>query len=277
MVRFMTDLGFIGLGLLGLPMAHNLLAAGHSLRVFNRTAAKADSLVALGATRVDSPLDVGVPNGIVVTALWDGSVVQQVVTHEFLERLQGGLHISTSTILPETSRELASLHAAHRVGFVEAPIFGRPEAAAARQLWVPYAGAAADKARAKPILEAMGAQRLFDLGEAFGAALATKLAGNMMIVSAVRSFSEALQMALHAGADPTLVANMLTTSLFNAPIYQGYSQRLLEGYAQSGTIGTGFVSKIPEKDLGLFVETAGSAAPDTSPIAKLLRTLVSSS
>ncbi|MEI9942418.1 MAG: NAD(P)-binding domain-containing protein [Pseudomonadota bacterium] len=207
-----------------------------------------------------------------MTALWDGEVVQQIITSELLELLRGGLHISTSTILPDTSRKLAALHAAHGVGFVEAPILGRPEAVAAKQLWVPYAGAATDKARAKPVLEAMGAQGLFDLGEAFGAALATKLAGNMMIVSAVRSFSEALQMAQHAGADPKLVANMLTSSLFDAPLYQGYRQRLLEGYAQTGTIGTGFVSKIPEKDLGLFVETA---APSATPIGELLRTLVS--
>lgn len=272
MVRFMTNLGFIGLGLLGLPMAHNLVAAGYTLRVYNRTAAKADPLVARGATRVDRPVDVLAPQGIVVTALWDGAVVQQLITSELLERFRGGLHISTSTILPETSRELAALHAAHGVGFVEAPIFGRPEAAAEKKLWVPYAGAATDKARAKPVLEAMGAQGLFDLGEAFGAAVATKLAGNMMLFAAMRSFSEALQMAQQAGADPQLVANMLTSSLFDAPLYHGYRQRLLEGYAQSGKIGTGFVSKIPEKDLGLFVETA---APRATPIGELLRTLVS--
>jgi 3-hydroxyisobutyrate dehydrogenase-like beta-hydroxyacid dehydrogenase len=269
---FTMKIGYIGLGLLGLPMAQNLVDAGHVLRVYNRTAAKADPLIAKGATRVDQPADVVVPGGIVVTSLWDGPVVQRLVTPELLERLRGGLHISTSTILPETSRLLAVLHAAHGVGYVEAPIFGRPEAAVAKQLWVPYAGAAADKARAKPVLEAMGAQGLFDLGDMFGTALATKLAGNMMIVSAVRSFAEALQMAQHAGADPKLVAAMLTSSLFSAPIYQGYGQRLVEEHAKSGTIGTGFSgSKIPEKDLGLFVETA---APSASSVATLLRTLV---
>jgi len=256
--------GFIGLGLLGLPMATNLIDAGYALTVHNRTASKAAPLVGRGAVLAGHPMEVARPGGVVVTALWDDAAVQSIATPNWLARLTGGLHISTATMLPETSRQLAARHAAAGVGFVEAPIFGRPEAAAARRLAVPYAGAAHDKRRAAPVLKAMGAAELFDLGEAFGAALATKLAGNFMIISAVRTFGEALQMASRAGADPKRVVDMLTSTLFAAPIYQSYGQRLLSG-------GTGFVSKIPEKDLGLFVETAG---PLPIPIASLLQTLV---
>jgi len=256
--------GFIGLGLLGLPMATNLVDAGYALTVYNRTASKAAPLVARGAVLAPHSIEVARPGGVVVTALWDDAAVEGVATPDWLARLAGGLHISTATILPETSRRLAARHAAAGVGFVEAPIFGRPEAAAAKQLVVPYAGAARDKRRAEPVLKALGAAELFDLGEAFGAALATKLAGNFMIISAVRTFGEALQMASRAGADPKRVVDMLTSTLFAAPIYQSYGQRLLSG-------GTGFVSRIPEKDLDLFLETAGVLP---TPIATLLRTLV---
>ena len=140
-------LGFIGLGLLGLPMATNLVAAGYQLSVYNRTAAKADPLVARGAKLAANALDAAQP--IVVTSLWDGPVVESLITPEFLDRMTGGLHISTTTMLPATSKQLAELHAKHGVGFVEAPVFGRPEAAAAKQLAIPYAGSARDKDRAK--------------------------------------------------------------------------------------------------------------------------------
>jgi 3-hydroxyisobutyrate dehydrogenase-like beta-hydroxyacid dehydrogenase len=255
------ELGFIGLGLLGLPMASNLVDAGYQLTVYNRTAEKADPLVGRGAKLAANPIDAAQP--IVVTSLWDGAVVESLITPEFLDRMTGGLHISTTTMLPATSKQLAALHAKHGVGFVEAPIFGRPEAAAAKQLAIPYAGSTQHKQRAKPILAALGAPHIFDLGEEFGAALATKLAGNFMIVSAARTFAEALEMAKHAGADPKLVVDMLTSTLFAAPIYKSYGARLVEGQPA-------FVSKIPAKDLGLFVATAEGP----TPIADLFRSLV---
>jgi 3-hydroxyisobutyrate dehydrogenase-like beta-hydroxyacid dehydrogenase len=253
-------------------MATNVVDAGYAVTVFNRTASKAAPVVARGATLAGAAVDVAKPGGIVVTSLWDGASVESVVTRELLERLTGGLHVSTTTMLPATSKQLADRHAEHGVAFVEAPVFGRPEAAAAKQLAVPFAGAARDKERARPVLAALGAEHVFDLGESFGAALATKLAGNFMIISAVRTFAEAMEMAIRAGADPARVVDMLTTTLFAAPIYKSYGQRLLASLAQTGTVGTGFVSRIPDKDLGLFVETAGSL--DT-PIAHLFRTLVS--
>jgi 3-hydroxyisobutyrate dehydrogenase-like beta-hydroxyacid dehydrogenase len=264
--------GWIGLGALGLPMATNVVDAGYAVTVFNRTASKAAPVVARGATLVGAAPDVAKPGGIVVTSLWDGASVESVVTSELLERLKGGLHVSTTTMLPATAKQLADRHAEHGVAFVEAPVFGRPEAAAAKQLAVPFAGSARDKERARSVLAALGAAHVFDLGESFGAALATKLAGNFMIISAVRTFAEALEMAVRAGADPARVVDMLTTTLFAAPIYKSYGQRLLATLAQTGAAGTGFDSRIPEKDLGLVIETAG---PLDTPIADLLRTLVS--
>lgn len=259
------SIGFIGLGLLGMPMANNLADAGYSLVVHNRTASKADAFVARGAQRAARPADAVISGGVVVTALWDGAALESVVTSEgFLDRLgPGGLHISTSTVLPETSKRLAALHHEHGCAFVEAPIFGRPEAAVARQLLIPVAGPAADTARARPVLEAMGAQRIFDFGEAFGAALVVKLVGNFMIISAARSMTEGLAMAEKAGVDPRPIVEMLTTTLFAAPIFQSYGKRIVDGTASLGA------SKIPEKDLGLFEQTAAPVGSPT-PIASLL-------
>src|SRR5204863_9674765 len=142
-LRNMSEtIGFIGLGHLGLPMATNLLHAGYALRVYNRTASKAESLVAQGAHLATRPADAVTSGGIVVTLVWDGAALESVVTSDgFLDHLgPGGIHLSMSTVLPETAKKLAAIHAQHGSVYVEAPIFGRPEAAVAKQLWIPVAG-----------------------------------------------------------------------------------------------------------------------------------------
>jgi len=156
-------IGFIGLGHLGLPMATNLLHAGYALRVYNRTASKAESLVAQGAQLVQRPADVVTTGGIVATIVWDDTALESVVTSEgFLEHLgPGGIHLSMSTVLPETAKKLAAIHAQRGCSYVEATIFGRPEAAFAHQLWIPLAGPELAKERVRPLLQAMGGQGVF--------------------------------------------------------------------------------------------------------------------
>jgi 3-hydroxyisobutyrate dehydrogenase-like beta-hydroxyacid dehydrogenase len=261
--------GFLGLGLLGMPMATHLVDAGHSLRVYNRTVSKAEPLVAKGAHLAASPADAATRAGIVVSVLWDDAALESVVTSEgFLEALgRGGLHVSMSTVSPETARRMAALH--ERVGstYLEAPIFGRPEAAVAKKLWIPVAGPQAAKDRARPLLETMGAQGIFDFGEAVGSAVTVKLAGNFLIISAARSMVEAFSMAEKAGVDPEALAHMLTTTLFTAPIYQSYGKMIVEKTTpvmQSG---------IPLKDIGLFkhaAEQVGAPAPISSRLQEML-------
>ena len=260
-----ATIGFIGLGQLGLPIATNLFQAGYPLLVHNRTASKADPLVALGAKSVSRAVD-AVPNGgIVVTLLWDDASVESVVTSEgFLARLEpGGVHVSMSTVSPRASKKLAALHARHGSLFVEAPVFGRPEAAAAKKLWIPLAGPRAAKERIRPLLQAMGAQGIFECGEEVGTATTVKLAGNFLIVSAVRSLLEAVTLAEQNGCDPRAVVDMLTQTLFPAPIYQSYGKMIAE---KTLTLGQ---SKIPLKDLGLLTATAQQVAVPT-PLADFL-------
>ncbi|TPW27781.1 NAD(P)-dependent oxidoreductase [Pararhizobium mangrovi] len=266
----MTErIGFIGLGSLGLPMARNLMAAGYPLTVYNRTASKAAPLTAKGAMQAERPVDAVTPGGIVVSVLWDADAVDNVVDQNgFLDRLgPGGVHIAMCTGSPEAAKTLAARHAEKGCTYVEAPIFGRPEAAEAKALWIPFAGPAEAKERARPILTALGAQGVFDFGEEIGTATIVKLVGNFLIVSASNSLREAVTMARNSGVDAPAVIDMLTQTLFPAPIYQSYGKRLAEGGAAFGQ------SDIPAKDVGLFKDAAGKAKTQT-PIAEMLLDLL---
>ena len=262
-------IGFIGLGHLGLPMATNLLNAGYALSIYNRTASKAESLVAQGAQVVSRPADAVTTRGIVASIVWDDVALENIVMSDgFLEQLgQGGIHVSMSTVLPETSKKLATLHARYGSIYIDAPIFGRPEAAIAHQLWIPFAGPQQAKERVRPLLQAMGGQGIFDFGEEVGAANIVKLVGNFLISSAGYSMKEALLMAKNNGVDPKAVADMLTQTLFSAPIYQSYGKRIAEQTTPFSQ------NAIPLKDVGLFKKTAQQVESPT-PVANLVHDLL---
>lgn len=263
-------IGFIGLGNLGLPVAANLQDAGYGLQVYNRTASKAKPLVTKGAQQVTQPADAVTTGGIVVTLLWDGAALENIVSSPgFLENLgPNGIHIAMGTVLPEAAKKLAAMHEQYGSTYVEAPIFGRPEAATAQKLWIPYTGAQQAKERIQPILKAMGGQGLFDFGEEVGAATIVKLVGNFLIVSAGYSMREALSMAEKNGVDPQAVVNMLTQTLFPAPIYQNYGKMIAEKTEPFGE------SEIPLKDVDLLKKTAQQVESPT-PLSNFLHDLLS--
>jgi len=249
----MTDsIGFLGLGNLGRPIVTNLMDCGYRVSIYNRDARKVDSFVARGATRASRPADAVPLGGVVVSLLWDDASVESVVRSEdFLTRLgQGGVHVSMTTLSPSGSRSLMALHAKHGSTMVEAPIFGRPEAAAAKKLWIVTAGQTAAKERVRAILEGAGAQGIFDFGEEAGAALTVKLIGNMLIISAVASMTEGLALARNMNVDSQSVVDMLTTTLFPAPIYKSYGSLIAQG---KQSVGDGLIAA---KDVGLFKATA---------------------
>ncbi|HEY9615331.1 MAG TPA: NAD(P)-dependent oxidoreductase, partial [Microcoleaceae cyanobacterium] len=164
----MSDtVGFIGLGNMGLPMAKNLLAGGYQLKVYNRTREKADSLAAENAQIVNHPNEAIEPGGIVITMLANDAALEAVVCSDngILASLgNDGIHLSMSTVSPTTAHKLAELHTQHGSHYVAAPVFGRPDAAAARKLWIALSGQLAVKERVKPILDQLG-QGIFDFGE----------------------------------------------------------------------------------------------------------------
>jgi 3-hydroxyisobutyrate dehydrogenase-like beta-hydroxyacid dehydrogenase len=146
-------IGFIGTGQLGIPMAINLLNAGYALRVYNRTASKAEPLVAQGAYLAARPAEAVMPGGIVITIMWDDAALESIVMSDgFLEQLgPGGVHVAMNTGLPETAKKLAAIHAQYNCAYVDAPIFGGSAAAAAHQLWIPLAGPQRAKERVRPL------------------------------------------------------------------------------------------------------------------------------
>jgi 3-hydroxyisobutyrate dehydrogenase-like beta-hydroxyacid dehydrogenase len=261
-------IGFVGLGAMGLPMATNLLAAGYHLTVYNRTASKAEPLIAKGAHRAERAGDVAHPGGIVVSMLADDASVKALVTGEdaLAERIApDGIHVSMSTVSPATTRELAAYHATRGSVMVAAPVFGRPIQAQAKQLRVCVSGPAGAKAKVRPIIEAMG-QEVFDFGDNPGAANVVKLAGNFMIAAALEAMGEAVAMMRKSGVDPAAALEMLTKTIFAAPVYQGYGPVIAHGVFTPA----GFRLPLGLKDIDLVLQTAGAASAPM-PTASLLR------
>jgi 3-hydroxyisobutyrate dehydrogenase-like beta-hydroxyacid dehydrogenase len=262
------NIGFIGLGAMGEPMAANLLAAGHKVAVYNRTPSKAANLKSKGAVVAANPADVAMPGGIVFTMLSDDRALNTLCDAQpsFVERLgKGGLHVSLSTIAPATSTRLAEEHRKHGVAYVGAPVFGRPEAAAAAKLWICVSGPAAARERIRPLLATMG-QRTFDFGEDPAAANVVKLCGNFMIASALEAMAEAFALAEKNGVDPASVADMLGATLFACPIYQNYGKLILA----NGFEDAKFRLVLGLKDVNLALDTA-AASEMPMPLASMMR------
>lgn len=263
----MKTIGFIGLGRMGAAMAANLLKAGYRLRVYNRTPQKMEPLVAQGAIAVSHPFEVAEPGGIVITMLTNDAALDEVVlgAQGLQDRLgKDGVHLSMSTISPQTSRRLAEHHRRHGGYYVAAPVFGRPDAAAAARLWIVLSGPAEAKRRVQPVLQAMG-QGLFDFGEDPGAANIVKLAGNMLIGAAIEAMGEAYTLAEKNGVSRETIHEMISSTLFACPVYQNYGRMI----AQQTYEPVGATASLIRKDMELVLQTAwASLVP--MPVADLV-------
>jgi 3-hydroxyisobutyrate dehydrogenase-like beta-hydroxyacid dehydrogenase len=260
-------IGFIGLGNMGLPMAANLLKAGYSLRVYNRNAAKGAPLVQRGALQVARPCETAAAGGIVITMLSDDPALEEVALggDELARNLgRGGVHVSMSTVSPALSRRVAEHHRRHGVSYIGAPVFGRPEAAAARKLWICMSGEQAAKERIRPVLQALG-QGIFDLGEDPGGAHVVKLAGNFMLAAAVEAMAEAMTLAAKNGIEPARIVEVMGQTLFACPVYQNYGRALVSRQYEP----PGFRLVLGLKDVDLVLKTAAEAKMPM-PLASLL-------
>jgi 3-hydroxyisobutyrate dehydrogenase-like beta-hydroxyacid dehydrogenase len=259
-------IGFIGLGGMGSAMARNLLKDGYALTVYNRTRSKAENLATQGAHVANSPSEAVSPGGIAVTMVANDSALEEIVTSpSFLERLEpNGIHLSMSTVAPETSRHLAKLHADHRSAYVAAPVFGRPEAAANRQLWICVSGPRAAKERVQPVLKVLG-QGTFDFGDDPGAANIVKLCGNFMIASAMEAMAEAFTLAEKSGLSRSALYDMFTHTNFAATIYRNYGKLIAEKHHTP----VGFRQRLGLKDINLIRDAAEQVAMPM-PLASLM-------
>jgi 3-hydroxyisobutyrate dehydrogenase-like beta-hydroxyacid dehydrogenase len=255
------SIGFIGLGNMGLPIARNLARAGYRLRVYNRTASKAQPLLEFdGVSVVQAPVEVASSGGIVLSMLADDHAVEQATAGLADALGASGLHVSLSTIAPATSTLLAT----QGCGYVAAPVFGRPDRAESAQLIVLSAGAAGDRERARPLLEVIGSA-VFELGEDPASANAIKLAGNFLLMSAMEAMAEAFAFAEKHGVSRTRAAEVLTTTPLMANGYEGYGAAIAGGKFSP----PGFRLHLGRKDTRLLLEAA-SALDVPMPIASLI-------
>ncbi len=248
------QIGFIGLGAMGGAMAANLLAAGHAVRVFNRTAARAEPLRHAGAAVAATPADAARDADAVFTMVSDDAALLAVTLGDagLLAALRpGAVHVSMSTIGVATARELAERHRAAGRGFVSATVFGRPDAAAQRKLFVMAAGADADVEPVRPLLEALG-QAVRIVGSDPAHANLVKLIGNFMLTVVVETLGEACAASARSGLDPAHMVELLTGSIFGAPPYRAYGPAI----AAQRFEPPGFALTLAQKDNRLMLEAA---------------------
>jgi 3-hydroxyisobutyrate dehydrogenase-like beta-hydroxyacid dehydrogenase len=258
-------LAFIGAGNMGSPMARNLLRAGHQVNVYNRTRAHAEHLRQEGATLAHSPADAARDAEAIVTMLAEDVAVEQAV-QGFLETLaRGAIHIGMSTISVACSKRLAERHAARGQVYVAAPVFGRPEAAAAARLWIVAAGATDSIALCQPVFDAVGRGSSV-VGTDPWIANAVKLSGNFLIAAALESLGEAFALVRKSGVDAAQFLEIINTALFNSPLYAGYGAAIAKEQFEPA----GFKLSLGFKDLRLVQEAAESAAVPM-PLAGVLR------
>ena len=259
--------GFIGLGRMGAGMAGSLLRAGHDVTVHNRSAERARPLGELGA-KIAARVSEASANPVVFTMLSDDAALEAVALGEegILRHLRrGALHVSSSTISVELSERLAREHAAAGQKFVAAPVFGRPEAAASAQLYVVAAGDSGAIEEARPLFDALG-QKTFVVSDRPEAANLVKLSGNFLLASVVESLGEALALVGKAGLDRRQYLELLTSSLFDVPVYKNYGRLI----AERAFTPAGFAAPLGQKDIRLTLAAAEKLRVPM-PVASLLR------
>ncbi len=261
----MTPVGFVGLGNMGLPMAHNVLKAGYALHVFNRTAAKAEGLLAQGATWAPSPQALAARTGLVISMVTDDEALQAVSLGEqgILAGLPTqGIHVDMSTVFPDTSKHLAHLYRERGAHFIAAPVSGRPEHAAAAQLLIYQAGPAEILERCRPLLAALG-QGVIVVGDEPHLANVLKLVTNFIVFAVNETLSEAFTLAEKAGLKSEPVLKVLQV-LFPSLIIQIYAKRI----AASDFYSPGASVRLGLKDVGHMRKLADQVAAPL-PLAEL--------
>lgn len=259
--------GFIGLGSMGAGMAANLLKAGHSVSVYNRTAARVAPLVNLGAQQAKTVAEACRAEAV-VTMLANDEAVEKVVFGDgglIASAAAGSIHISMSTISVDMSDRLASAHMQAQQRFIAAPVFGRPQAAADGQLFIVAGGQRTTVEACSALFDALG-QKLFYISSRSSDANLVKLSGNFMIASVIESLSEALALIGKSGIDQRQYLEVLTSTLFNTPLYKNYGAMLIEQKFEPA----GFAASLGLKDMRLTLAAAEQLRVPM-PLLSLLR------
>ncbi|MFE2996731.1 NAD(P)-dependent oxidoreductase [Nocardia sp. NPDC059246] len=257
--------GFIGLGAMGQGMAASLLRAGHRLRVWNRSPEPVAALVAQGADAAGSLADVFAAEAVVSMLANDDAVEQLLLDPALLAGAKAAVHVNMATVSIALADRAAALHAEHGIGYVAAPVLGRPQVAAAGELNILAAGGNTALAQAAPLLSAMG-RHTWPFGTRPSHANAAKISANFLIACAIESMAEACSLAESHGVRPTDLVEMFSGTLFPGPIYSGYGEMVAARRYEPA----GFRLPLGLKDVNLAL-TAGAAANVPLPFGSVLR------
>jgi 3-hydroxyisobutyrate dehydrogenase-like beta-hydroxyacid dehydrogenase len=260
-----SAIGFVGLGHMGTAMAANLAAGGVQVNAYVRRAQQMGKLTALGLTPTTSIADL-LDCEVVISMLPDDDAVREIVFGDETNGQEGlatglksgAIHLSMSTISTATASLLASRHAMSGQGYVAAPVFGNPDAAKARQLFIVAAGAPADVERCRPLLDSLG-QRTFVIGDDPAQANLIKLLGNMMTATTLEMLGEAVAVVRKRGGDPKPFIDIMTSTMFGGRAHKIYGDKIVrQAYAP------GFLMPLAFKDVRLALaeaERAGTPMP----------------
>jgi 3-hydroxyisobutyrate dehydrogenase-like beta-hydroxyacid dehydrogenase len=270
------EIGFVGLGHMGAAMAANLAASGRRVIAYVRRPDQIGKLEALG---LNPTTDIGdlIDCEFVITMLPDDDTVREIVFGRGNDDLgglaaglkPGAIHLSMSTISTAAASLLASEHARYGQGYVAAPVFGNPDAAKARQLYIVAAGVPADVERCQPILDTLG-QRTFVVGADPGEANLVKLLGNMMSATALEMLGEVVAVVRKRGLDPQPFVDIMTSTMFGGSAHKIYGDKIARQ-----TYAPGFVLPLVLKDVRLALaeaEKAGVPMPSVGVVRDRLIT-----
>ena len=259
-------IAFLGLGQMGSAVARHLIKAGHELTVWNRTAAHAEPFTKEGAKVAHSPSEAVMGCEVIFTMVTDDTALEEVLFRGGVIKAipEGSTHVSLSTISVALSQRLAEEHAKSGQRYVAAPVFGRPDVAAAGQLVVVAAGESTAVAAAGPLLQAI-ARKVFEVGEVPQAANLVKLSGNFLNAAIIESLGEAFALITKGGIDRQRYLEILAT-LFNVPAYNVYGGLIASGRFEP----PGFAAPLGQKDIRLLLASADTLGVPM-PLAGLLR------
>lgn len=260
-------IGFIGLGNMGSAMAANLVKGGHEVTVYNRSRGNVEELAAEGARPAESVAE-ACAGDVVFTMLANDDAVAGAAFGDdgILASLgRGATHVSASTISVALAERLTAAHAEAGQRFVAAPVFGRPEAARAAKLFVVAAGEPEALEAISAAFDAVS-QRTFVVSEEPKTANLVKLSGNFLITSVIESLGEAMALVGKAGVDKHQYLDILTSTLFGAPIYQTYGGLIAGEQFEPA----GFAASLGQKDIRLVL-TAAEELQVPMPVASLIR------
>jgi 2-hydroxy-3-oxopropionate reductase len=268
-----TDrVGFIGLGVMGRPMARNLLKAGYEVVAFSRTRASVDELAGDGAAAASSPREVAEQAGVVILMLPDSPQVREVLDGDdglLAGAREGSLVVDMSTISPVVTREIAAGCAARGIGWVDAPVSGGDVGAREATLSIMAGGSEEDFARARPLFEALG-KTIVHVGPV-GSGQVVKACNQVVVALTIEAVSEALVLGSKAGVDPATIIQVLSGGLAANKVMEVRGRNFLEH-----DFTPGFRVDLHHKDLGIALQTAreyGVALPSTAAVEQMLQSL----